>query len=115
MPYHTPLDPLPRPLETTFNKHGHTYEQSIRTDNAAIFNVFLVAPHAKRLIGYELIRVRVKEAANLPGGKTVPRREVYPNDEEFGRHGWYFSYGEFETVLARFKLLLEEENHGPTE
>lgn len=91
----------PRPLPLEFNRHGHTYKQLERNDRAAIYSVSGA--------GFELVRIRTAKESKLPGGAIAPFREVYPSDEEFGVHGWYFMPDEEAKMRQRFNEL----THGP--
>ena len=39
---------------------------------------------------YEVFKIKVKEAGITPSGRTYPRREVYPNNEDFGNIAWCY-------------------------
>jgi len=91
----------PRPLAESFSKHGHTYRQRIRKGFVAIFEVLM----GTRLLGFEVVQIRIAPEAKLPGGKTAPVREVYPSDEEFGRKGWYFMKNQETDAVNRFDSL----------
>ncbi len=88
----------PRPIALTFNRHGFTYTQLQRQNKAAIYRV--------ERAGFEVVRIREAKESKLPGGKIAPYREVYPSDEEFGSHGWYFLPNQEEAAYAKYKSLV---------
>jgi len=67
------------PLE--MKKHGFNMRQIKRTENSVIYS---------KAGGYEVMVVRKHNGYEL-GGQKVEPAEFLPNNEEFGRLGWYFS------------------------
>lgn len=95
---------LPRPLVMTFNRHGHTITQSLRTALSAVYQVSDTL--TGQLLGYEVVVIRTVKESNLPGGKVAPFREVYPGDEDFGRTGWHFPATDRLQAMAKFQSLV---------
>lgn len=89
-------------LATVQHKHGRTLTQFKRVGNVAMF---LLSGG-----GFEIVRIRVKEAQKVPGGKIIPRREAYPSDEEFGTFGWYYSQKEADLAEQKFQACCTKFN-----
>lgn len=89
--------PSPQPLPHEFKRNGHVYTQVERNDRAAIYSVSGA--------GFEVIRIRIGKETTLPNGKVAPLRELYPNDEQFGRHGWYFMPQEMDKMRQKFQEI----------
>lgn len=90
----------PRPLALEFSRNGHVLTQMKRNDHAAIYSVDGRA--------FEVVRITTAKEVELPNGKTAPFREIYPNDEDFGRTGWYFMPEQAAAAQSKF----EELSHG---
>ena len=66
---------------------GHTLQQVFREKSIAIYARSRPdrEPHE-----FELVVIRDKPAAIMPNGITVPEREAYPSNSEWGRWAWSF-------------------------
>src|SRR6202035_1449675 len=73
-----------------------TLKQVFRENSIAIYARALPnrEPHE-----FELVVIRQKPAATMPNGTTVPEREAYPSNSEWGRGGWSFPIREREFVF----------------
>ena len=77
-------------LAEYFKKNSYRYSQVARTDKAAIYQV----RDGGRLVGHEVIRVRVRKSnpnwfkADCPPTEVIS--EVYPSNEDFGKYGWFY-------------------------
>jgi hypothetical protein len=69
-------------LETQFTSRGKTYRQLFRKNDVAVYDTGTEL---------ELIFIRVKPATEFPDGRSLPERECYPSDAEWGNRGWSFS------------------------
>ena len=99
---------IPRPLVIPFNRHGHTYSLVSRKGNVAIIKV--ESADTGKLFGFEVVRIRIAPEQQMPGGKIVPVRETYPNDNDFGRDGFYFMKNDTAARDQRFKELYGKAN-----
>jgi hypothetical protein len=52
---------------------------------------------------YETIIIRVQGPRTIPGGKTLPWREVYPSPSQFGKFAW--SFDTIASARAKFRML----------
>ena len=72
----------PKPLNNIHRANGITLELVARASSAAIYKLDIDG--ATR---FEVIRIRVREARTFKG-KSYPRREKYPSNEDWGSFGW---------------------------
>lgn len=51
---------------------------------------------------YEVFRIKIAEAAEI-FGKSYPKREVYPGNEDFGKTAW--CYKQKENAIRRYNAI----------
>jgi len=87
------------PLRRVLNKNGFLYTQHARGRIAFIY--------AQRVsdttTNYEVFRIKIAPEKYLPGGKIIPARERFPNNEAFGQ--WAWTYPTLERAMKRFNEL----------
>lgn len=75
-------------LEKTFHFRKNTYVQLEEGDNYYLYGVWNLKDDA---IGepsyYEIFKKKIAKAVTLKGVE-YPEREVYPNDNDFGKWAW---------------------------
>jgi hypothetical protein len=82
-----------------------TLKQLKREGMVAIYELF--GP-GNILYGYEVIRIKIREAGEV-FGTHYPVREIYPASEEWGRYGWTYGVNYIDKAMARFNGLVREE------
>lgn len=100
-------DETPERLKLEYKKNGLAYRQLKRGSGAAIYEVRNA--RSQRLLGYEVIKPILQHPWQIKGCH-YSLREVYPNFEQFGTHGWYYSHGDgrgdndgYRRALEKFK------------
>lgn len=93
-----------RKLETEFNKSIFTYRQLNRTDKVAIYE----QTFEDNVISYEVFKIRVGKEQEV-FGTTIPNREKFCSDEDFGQTAW--SIRDKDRATTKFKQLVNEEVH----
>ena len=93
------------PLNTTFFKYGHSFQQIAREGNVALYE----RTFEDRNICYELIIVRSTKEQLLPSGKVKPAGELYPSSDAFGKFGWSLIKHTEEKAIERFQELVKKE------
>jgi hypothetical protein len=99
------------PLPIEFKKNERSFRQLARRGIVALYELRnLKANQAHRLIGFELIIVRLQKA-HYRNEILYPEHERYPGNEEFGRYGWSLPsttrelaellFDDLATILAR--------------
>jgi hypothetical protein len=82
---------------TTFEGVGIptlTSKLVVRTDEKAIYKRWDDV--------YEVFYVKIREAADV-FGKSYPRREAYPNNEDFGELAW--CYTQEKNAIRRYNMM----------
>lgn len=92
------MDLSTRRIPASFRKNGYDYTQVQRNNNIAVYK----QEFDNTLIGFEVVELKVAEATTL-FGKDVPRREVYPSNEDWGTLG--FTVKTIGEAIKRFELL----------
>jgi len=90
-----------RPLPRNFRRNGFTYTRVLLIGRSVIYKQ-QVTPH---LAYYEVFWIRVRPEEEL-FGKTIPEREVFPSNEDFGTRAW--AYPDLGQAVDR---LLEINSH----
>ena len=54
---------------------------------------------------YEVFKAKVRPSETIKG-KSYPKREVFPKDEDFGKSAW--SFDTYERALAKFNELCDD-------
>lgn len=72
-----------RPIDTHFTLRGFEMQQVKRHDNVAIYS----QSRDGHPLAWEVVVIRIAPAANICGNE-YPEREIYPNDEAWGKRGW---------------------------
>lgn len=75
-------------------KPGLTAKLLMRTDKKAIYYRWDDV--------YEVFRIKIAEAAEI-FGKSYPKREVYPCNEDFGKTAW--CYKQKENAIRRYNAI----------
>lgn len=84
------------PVSSELRYAGHTLKRVFRENSIAIY---ARARPNREPHEFELVVIRQKPAATMPNGTTVPEREAYPSNSEWGRWGWSFPIREREFVF----------------
>jgi hypothetical protein len=97
---HTEIEPLASDLKA----EKRTLRQIVREGLIAIYE--LGGAGGVRY-GYEVIVIKIAKAQEI-FGRSYPRREVYPSDEEWGSRAWSYPRNGLETAREHFKGLVAE-------
>lgn len=73
-----------RKLDSSVRKNGYTYNLIERNDFKAIYSQHL---ECGKLIGHEVFKIQIGKETEL-FGKTIPLREKFPSDNDFGVTAW---------------------------
>lgn len=74
-----------RSLSRISEKNGFRYTLVLRNGRSAIYRQEVTPT----LTHYEVFQIRVKPEKEL-FGKTIPEREVFPSNEDFGTRAWTY-------------------------
>lgn len=88
-------------LSKIVRKNGYTYKQVKRADGVAIYSQ---TSKEGNTTSYEVFKIRKAYACIAPNGKSLPEREKFPSNEDFGRHAW--SFPKLELAEATMQTLL---------
>lgn len=89
-----------RKLDDSVRKNGYTYNLIERNDFKAIYSQHL---DCGKLVGHEVFRIKIGKEAEV-FGKTIPLREKFPSDNDFGVSAW--SVGcDLARAMARYDEL----------
>lgn len=91
-------------VKTVFRSRGFTYTQLKREGLAALYEQ--CSPGGTP--AYEVVHLLVSPAQDILG-KPYPEREVYPNDEQWGKRGW--TYSRLDKAEAAFARLVSRLTH----
>lgn len=89
-------------LPPIFKKYGFTFQQSRRTQHAAIYAQI----YEEKVICYEVVRIKVAPKKEV-FGKVLPLREVYPSSEQWGANAWTISRNQFWRALGLMRNITE--------
>jgi hypothetical protein len=89
-------------LPNILRKNGFTYTKILRGERSCIYEQRV----AENLKYHEVFVVKIKPRQVFENGKTYPKREVFPSNEEFGKTAW--SFRTLNEALVRFKELVEK-------
>jgi hypothetical protein len=87
----------PRKLGEVYRANKYRCKLIERTETTAIY------ARVDQPTVWEVFKIKVKEARTFPNGKSYPRREVKPRNEDFGYTAWCFTSGE--RAFAKFKQI----------
>ena len=106
-----------RTLATEFEFRGRAFLQIRRDGNVALYEHTARIPPAFGIPadinppkrhgppGYDVVQICVSPAQSIRG-RDYPEREVYPSDEDFGTHAWYFP--DLKAALERYGRLVRD-------
>src|SRR5208282_4503374 len=101
------------PLETTLKVQGRTLRQLRRVGMIAIYEL---RNPGQLLLGYEVIRIRVKPAQEVFGRQYL-ERECYPSSArdspDWGTIAWSFGRNQRREAMAMFNGLVGNERKRP--
>jgi hypothetical protein len=97
-------------LKTSFTLPGFQYTQVWRNGSFAIYEQR--TKQVSAYLRYEVVRIRIRKAQTLPGGKDLPEREVYPRSEAWGHDG-FTCHSLAEARVLVDTLLKRENQHIP--
>lgn len=78
--------------------------QIARDENKALYQRFI----GGTCVGYEMFKIRKQEASTQErGGATfeVKAKELFPNDEGFGKYAWALHHETLEEAIEKFNQL----------
>jgi len=101
--YHDPTPMNHTLLPDQFTEGEFQFKRVDRIKDIAIYEK---KSTKTRYFGYEVIRIRIADAATLPSGKSYPKREVYPRSEAWGTDG--FTCVTFQDAQKRLGLMLNQ-------
>ena len=86
-------------LDSTYRRHGYTYQLVDRNEHAAIFSQ---ANEDGKVVAYEVGKVKIGKEVTI-AGKTIEAGERFWVDEDFGVIAW--TYADFDRAVAVFRQL----------
>lgn len=70
--------------------------------------IYSVHNKAGTLYGHEVIRIKQRDAEEA-FGRDYPAREIYPNNEEWGRLAWSYGVNQTAEAMTAYDYLLRQE------
>jgi hypothetical protein len=65
--------------------------------------------NGSELVGYVVVKIRVRKGTMLPSGLLTSCREVFPAPSEFGKFGWFYMPKSRSASKSHYKELVEAE------
>jgi hypothetical protein len=93
----------PRAIKTEFRYQGHVLRQLKRQGDVAIYERF--GQVGTLLLGYEVVRIRVREPHIFPNGTQIPWAETYPQAEIWGTYGFTYQARDLKGAETRFAKM----------
>lgn len=93
---------IKRVLNKSIRKHGFDYQQVKRNDHVALYQ--------QSKYTYEVFLIKIGSPKELPSGKVLPLRELFPHDEAFGK--WAWSIHGLEMAEAFFEYATRQKESG---